>query len=47
MGDTRVVDGKEQMYVEGFGWTDVGDGGHTNSIDMPDELSGIQVGEMG
>jgi len=34
MGDTRVVGGKEQMYVEGFGWTDVGDGGHTDYIEM-------------
>ena len=53
MGDTRVVGGKEQMYVEGFGWTDVGDGGHTDYIEMPEgnfggaDGLGEQVGEMG
>ena len=45
--DVRVVDGKEQVYLEGFGWIDRGDGGHSDNIEMPDELSGIQVGEMG
>ncbi|WP_312612471.1 hypothetical protein [Oscillibacter sp.] len=46
--DTRIVDGKEQVYLEGFGWVDVGDGGHTDYWGNPgDELSGIQVGEMG
>lgn len=46
--DTRVVDGKEQVYLEGFGWVDKGDGGHTDYIGNPgDQLSGIQVGEMG
>ena len=46
-GDIRIVDGKEQMYWDGFGWVDKGDGGHTDYIEMPDELSGIQVGSMG
>ncbi|MEA4993915.1 MAG: hypothetical protein VB060_08820 [Oscillibacter sp.] len=46
-GDIRVVDGKEQMYWDGFGWVDKGNGGQTDYIEMPDELSGIQVGEMG
>ena len=46
-GDIRTENGKQQEYVDGFGWVDVGDGGHTDYIEMPDELSGIQVGEMG
>ncbi|MPN05734.1 hypothetical protein SDC9_152987 [bioreactor metagenome] len=47
-GDTRTENGKQQEYVDGFGWVDVGDGGHTDYIGNPgDQLSGIQVGEMG
>jgi hypothetical protein len=46
-GDTRVVDGQKQVYDEVFGWGADTSGGTPDSIDMPDELSGIQVGEMG
>ena len=47
-GDRRVVNGQEQEYWEDVDtWVDVGDGGHTDYIEMPDELSGIQVGSMG
>ena len=46
-GDRRVVDGKEQEYwADVDTWVDVGDGGHSDYIEM-EELSGIQVGEMG
>ncbi|WP_312281031.1 hypothetical protein [Oscillibacter sp.] len=45
-GDIRTVDGKEQEYVDGFGWVDVGSGGQTDYIEMgPD--TGNYVGEMG
>lgn len=47
-GDTRVVDGQEQEYWDGFGWVDKGDGGHTDYIaGDPNEDLGAQVGEMG
>ena len=51
-GDIRTENGKQQEYVDGFGWVDVGtgkddNGGFPDYIEMPDELSGIQVGEMG
>ncbi|BAL01335.1 hypothetical protein OBV_41360 [Oscillibacter valericigenes Sjm18-20] len=46
-GDTRVVDGQKQVYDDVFGWIADSSGGASDSIDMPDELSGIQVGEMG
>lgn len=52
MGDIRVVDGKEQMWIEGFGWTEDGGGGHTDYLKDPGDCGGIdgfgeQVGEMG
>ena len=47
-GDTRTENGKRQEYVDGFGWVDITDNiGGTDYIEMPDELSGIQVGSMG
>lgn len=46
-GDTRTEDGQKQIYIDGFGWVLDASGGASDSIDMPDELSGIQVGEMG
>lgn len=45
-GDIRIVDGKEQMYWDGFGWVDKGDGGHTDYWDVGGD-SGIYVGNMG
>ena len=45
-GDIRIVDGKEQMYWDGFGWVDKGDGGHTDYWDVGGD-SGIYVGSMG
>lgn len=47
-GDTRVIDGQEQMYDTVFGWVDCGTGSTTvASAGQYDELSGNQVGEMG
>lgn len=47
-GDIRTESGKQQEYVDGFGWVDVGDGGQTNYIiGDPNEDLGAQVGEMG
>lgn len=46
-GDRRTVDGKEQEYVLGFGWVDVGSGSKTTADPGQYELTGEQVGEMG
>ena len=49
-GDIRTENGKQQEYVDGFGWVDITNNiGGTDYIDYkPDQgLSGIQVGEMG
>ena len=48
-GDIRTENGKQQEYVDGFGWVDITNNiGGTDYIDYkPDQgLSGIQVGEM-
>lgn len=47
MGDTRTENGQKQVFVDGFGWIADTSGGESDYIQMPDELSGIQVGEMG
>ena len=47
VGDTRTENGQKQVYVDGFGWITDSSGGESDYIEMPDELSGIQVGEMG
>jgi hypothetical protein len=47
-GDIRTENGKQQEYVDGFGWVHIGDGGQTNYIiGDPNEDLGAQVGEMG
>ncbi len=46
-GDIRTVDGKEQEYVLGFGWVDVGSGSTTTDDPGQYELTGEYVGDMG
>lgn len=47
-GDTRVVNGEKQVYDEVFGWGADTSGGTPDYIgNSGDELSGVQVGEMG
>ena len=46
-GQTRVVDGQEQIWINGWGWVPVGSGSRSEkSKGTNTELSGIQVGEM-
>lgn len=48
VGDTRTENGQKQVYVDGFGWIADSSGGTSDYIGNPgDQLSGIQVGEMG
>lgn len=46
-GDTRIVDGKQQMYLGGFGWVDCRSGSTTTADPGQYELAGEQVAEMG
>lgn len=46
MGDTRVVDGKKQVYFLGFGWIDAnGDGGGGVIVDGDGDINKM-VGDM-
>ncbi|WP_459998497.1 DUF6550 family protein [Paradesulfitobacterium aromaticivorans] len=49
MGDVRIVNGKKQIYIDGFGWIkDEGGGSHgTMAGNSNDELTGNKVGQMG
>lgn len=48
MGDTRVVNGQKQVYVDGFGWIEnQGDGGQGTTVGSSgDQLTGNKVGTM-